>query len=46
VREEQGDFLAQTLRRVKVVEEEGDFLAQTLRMVRDEEREILAQTLR
>jgi NADH:ubiquinone oxidoreductase subunit D len=40
-----GDFLEQTLWKVKEVEEEGDIVAQTLRKV-EEEGAFLAQTQR
>jgi hypothetical protein len=45
VREEEGDFLAQTLRKLKY-EQEGHFLAQMQRKVREEEEDFLAQILR
>jgi hypothetical protein len=36
---EEGDFLAQTLRKLREEQEEGDLLAQTLRKLREEEWE-------
>jgi hypothetical protein len=47
VEEEEGDFVAETLRKVVEEEEVGDYVAQTLRKVEDEEEEyFVAQLLR
>jgi hypothetical protein len=37
--DDEGEFVAQTLLKVKEVEEDGDFLAQTVRKMRTRSRE-------